>query len=160
MGLKKVGFGAGKYAGFGGKVEKGETFEMAAKRELEEETSIKVSHDELDRVAHLTFLFPAKPEWSQTVYVFIANTWSGDPTQSNEMKPVWCRNDEIPFRQMWDDASYWLPSILNGDRIRARFIYRDDNQTVGEAEVVEWKDDGQENSNSPIRQFSNLQSLF
>lgn len=153
LGLKKAGFGAGKYAGFGGGVEKGETVEKAAMRELEEETSIKVSQGELDRVAHLTFLFPAKPEWSQTVHVFMADTWSGSPVESDEMKPVWCRNDEIPFQKMWDDASYWLPQVLNGNRIRARFVYRNDNRTVGDAAIEEWKEDGQVSSNSPILQI-------
>jgi 8-oxo-dGTP pyrophosphatase MutT (NUDIX family) len=152
LGLKKVGFGAGKYAGFGGRVETGETVETAAIRELEEETSIKVSRDELRRVAHLTFLFAAKPEWSQTVHVFMAKTWSGSPIESDEMKPVWCRNEEIPFEQMWDDASYWLPQVLDGKRIRARFIYRDDNQTVGDSEVIDWDEEREEKT---ILQSSN-----
>jgi len=33
--LKKIGFGQGKYAGFGGKAEAGETVEAAAMHELE-----------------------------------------------------------------------------------------------------------------------------
>lgn len=40
LGLKKRGFGAGKWNGFGGKVEKGETIEAAALRELEEESGL------------------------------------------------------------------------------------------------------------------------
>lgn len=37
LGLKKRGFGEGKYNGFGGKVEQGETIRQAAIRELQEE---------------------------------------------------------------------------------------------------------------------------
>ena len=37
LGEKKVGFGAGKYNGFGGKVKKGEAIEVAATREIREE---------------------------------------------------------------------------------------------------------------------------
>jgi 8-oxo-dGTP pyrophosphatase MutT (NUDIX family) len=140
LGLKKVGFGAGKYAGFGGRPETGETVRMAAIRELEEEMGIRVASDELNRVGHLTFLFPAKPEWSQTVHVFVVNDWSGSPIESDEMKPVWCSTDKIPFEQMWDDAFYWLLQVLHGRKIRARFIYRNDNQTVGEADVTNWDD--------------------
>jgi 8-oxo-dGTP diphosphatase len=57
-GLKKTGFGVGKYAGFGGRAEIGETIEKAAVRELEEETGIKVSTNDLHPIGHLTFLFP------------------------------------------------------------------------------------------------------
>jgi 8-oxo-dGTP diphosphatase len=34
LGLKKIGLGAGKYAGFGGKLEADEALAMAAVREL------------------------------------------------------------------------------------------------------------------------------
>jgi 8-oxo-dGTP diphosphatase len=138
LGLKKTGFGAGKYAGFGGKVESGETVESAAIRELEEETGIKISIDDLCPVGRLTFLFPSEPAWSQLVHVFLVKAWTGDPLESDEMKPTWCFIDEIPFESMWDDASYWLPLALKGKKIEARFVYKDDNETVGEAKIEEW----------------------
>jgi len=40
MGMKKRGFGAGKWNGFGGKVEPGESNEQAAVRELHEESGV------------------------------------------------------------------------------------------------------------------------
>ena len=40
LGMKKRGFGTGKWNGFGGKVEAGESNEQAALRELKEESSI------------------------------------------------------------------------------------------------------------------------
>lgn len=138
LGLKKTGFGAGKYAGFGGKVESGETIEAATLRELEEETGIKISMDDLCPVGHLTFMFPSKPSWSQVVHVFLAKVWSGDPKESDEMKPIWCLIDKIPFGSMWDDAHYWLPLVLSEKKIEGRFIYKDDNETVGEAKIEEW----------------------
>lgn len=140
LGLKKTGFGLGKYAGFGGGVEIGETIETAAVRELEEETGIKVSINDLYPIGHLTFSFPSKPAWSQIVHVFLVETWQGDPEESDEMKPAWRLINEIPFEKMWGDASYWLPFILRGKRIRASFVYQDDNETVGEADVEDWED--------------------
>ena len=40
LGMKKRGFGAGKYNGFGGKLEKGEDIQQCAMRELKEEAHI------------------------------------------------------------------------------------------------------------------------
>ncbi|CAN0403706.1 unnamed protein product, partial [Ectocarpus sp. 8 AP-2014] len=40
LGMKKRGFGEGKWNGFGGKVESGESVEEAAKRELMEEAGL------------------------------------------------------------------------------------------------------------------------
>ena len=40
LGMKKRGFGMGKWNGFGGKVEPDETVEAAARRELEEEAGL------------------------------------------------------------------------------------------------------------------------
>ena len=44
LGLKKTGFGAGVYNGFGGKVEANETILDAARRECKEEATIDLDH--------------------------------------------------------------------------------------------------------------------
>lgn len=95
LGLKKTGFGAGKYAGFGGKVEVGESIEAAAVRELEEEAGIGISTSELCHIGRLTFLFPSKPAWDQVVHVFLVKGWTGAPQESDEMRPVWSKVDRL-----------------------------------------------------------------
>lgn len=135
LGFKKEGFGAGKYTGFGGKVEANETVVMAAARELEEETGITVRQEDLEPVGQLTFLFPASPTWNQRVHVFVVETWDGTPLESREMVPAWFSVDDLPFDQMWHDGAYWLPPILAGQRFRARFTFRDDNETVNTFET-------------------------
>jgi 8-oxo-dGTP pyrophosphatase MutT (NUDIX family) len=144
LGLKKAGFGAGKYGGFGGKVEANETVTMAAVRELEEEVGIKILERDLQRMGHLTFLFPANPAWSQVVHVFLVTTWDGNPAESPEMKPAWFTVDDIPFDRMWQDGPHWLPHILGGKRIRARFTFKEDNETIAEMEIETWDGDSQE----------------
>jgi len=52
LGMKKRGFGAGRWNGFGGKVSGGETIEEAAKREIAEEAGIKVEN--LDKIGIIT----------------------------------------------------------------------------------------------------------
>ena len=137
LGLKKAGFAQGKLNGFGGKVENGETIERATVRELKEETGVQVSEQDLRRMAHLTFAFPAKPEWDQVVHVFLARQWEGEPAESAEMRPAWYSVSEIPFESMWQDDPHWLPLILRGKRIRARFTFQADNETVDQVEIKE-----------------------
>src|SRR5687767_14703897 len=111
LGLKKVGFGGGQYNGFGGKVEASETVAEAAVRELREETSVEVAVRDLERVGHLTFRFPARPEWDQVVHVFLAHRWEGSPKESPEMRPEWFGVRMIPYEAMWADDAHWLPWV-------------------------------------------------
>ena len=69
LGMKKRGFGIGKYNGFGGKVNKEETIEQAALREFQEESCLDASLNDLDKVGELDFYFPHRPEFDQTVQV-------------------------------------------------------------------------------------------
>jgi ADP-ribose pyrophosphatase YjhB (NUDIX family) len=135
LGYKKIGFGQGKYTGFGGKVEQGESVRAAALREMREESGLQVCEQDVERVGHLTFLFPSRPDWSQVVHVFLGKSWKGELTESDEMKPALFQVDDLPFESMWQDAVYWLPPILEGKRIQARFVFRSDNESIAEMMV-------------------------
>ena len=135
LGWKKVGFGAGKYNGFGGKVKAGEGIVAAASRELYEEAGLIASPKDLQPMAHLTFIFPARPEWDQIVHAFLLTAWRGEPRESREMRPVWFAIDALPLDQMWQDDAYWLPRVLAGERLRARFTFGADNETVVKAGI-------------------------
>jgi 8-oxo-dGTP pyrophosphatase MutT (NUDIX family) len=130
LGLKKDGFGAGKITGFGGGLEKGESPAVGAARELFEECGLKVSPDELKPCGMLEFVFSAKPNWGHLVHVFLAPVWSGEPIESDEMRPEWCAMNALPFERMWDDNRYWLPGVLAGNHVNSRFVFAADNQTV------------------------------
>ncbi len=97
LGLKKRGFGQGKYVGFGGKIEAGETVEEAAVRELEEETGLQATVEDLEPAGRLMFLFPARPEWDHLVHVYQLRHWQGKPQESAEMRPQWFAVDAIPY---------------------------------------------------------------
>jgi len=137
LGLKKTGFGMGKYNGFGGKVEPGETVERAAVREVAEEIGIQVAEKDLEPAACLTFLFPADPDSDKRARVFLVTKWEGEPAESAEMRPAWFGVDDIPFEQMWQGDVHWLLRVLAGERIRGRFVFGEDNETV-----VTWEVDG------------------
>ena len=72
--MKKKGFGAGRWNGFGGKVEKGETVAEAAKREVLEEAGVEI--DGLEEIGVLDFEFIGNPEILE-VHIFKAFDFSG-----------------------------------------------------------------------------------
>lgn len=135
LGLKKKGFGQGKYTGFGGKVEAGEAVETAAVREVLEEAKIQLSLDVLENFGRITFLFPANPSWDQVVHIFVVRHWEGEPEESVEMKPEWFQADRLPFEMMWQDAIHWTPLVLAGKKIEARIVLQDDNESVASVEI-------------------------
>jgi 8-oxo-dGTP diphosphatase len=130
LGYKKRGFGVGKYDGFGGKRLAGENPPQAASRELEEESSLIVLPSDLVSMGIITFMFPYKPVWDQIVFLYIARSWYGIPTESEEMRPEWFAVDNIPFHLMWHDAQFWMPHLLLNHSIDATFILNQDNETV------------------------------
>lgn len=132
LGYKKIGFGQGKFTGIGGKIERGEELTEAAIRELVEETGVRVPDPEyLEFSSILKFRFPRKRSWDHRVFVFFTHQWEGVPIESNEIRPKWFAIEDIPYDKMWDDARHWLPLALSGEKFRAHFKFREDNQTVG-----------------------------
>jgi len=128
LGMKKEGLGAGKWNGFGGKVEQGETVEQGALRELKEEAGLVA--EIMKKHAELTFKFPHKPEWDQVVHVFVSDNWSGVPTESEEMRPEWFSADNLPYKQMWISDAHWLPPVLEGKFVRATFVWAPDGSIL------------------------------
>lgn len=121
LGMKKRGFGKGNWNGFGGKVQNGETVKQAAIRECKEEAGIDVI--DVKSRGNLIFTFE-EDVLALFVHVFIATAFSGDPKETEEMKPEWFSFEKIPYSQMWPDDIHWLPNILSGKRIRGRFHLR------------------------------------
>jgi 8-oxo-dGTP diphosphatase / 2-hydroxy-dATP diphosphatase len=120
LGMKKRGFGEGKWNGFGGKVDESETLEEAAKRELEEEAGIEAA--QLEKSGILNFEFRGSSEILE-VHVFKSESFSGEPKESEEMKPKWFFIDEIPFREMWPDDIYWFPLFLRNKKFKGDFVF-------------------------------------
>lgn len=135
LAMKKRGFGEGRFNGVGGKVETGETLEQALIRECQEE--IGVTPHKFKKQAEIIFheQHQGKPDVLQ-VHVFTATTWTGEPTETEEMAPKWFNISDIPYEQMWADDPYWLPQILNGKRLKCEF-HLDENDKVYRQSVKE-----------------------
>ena len=122
LALKKRGFGEGKYNGVGGKLEKGETPDMAMLRETKEE--ILITPTEYDKVAIIDFLEYVKGEKTKLrFHLYVATKWDKEPEESEEMKPKWFNINEIPYSQMFPDDKYWMPMILEGKKIKGFFEF-------------------------------------
>lgn len=137
LGMKKVGFGQGKWNGFGGKVKEGEDITDATIREMNEESSVKINRKDMKKAAVLDFFFPHKPEWNQQVHVFTAKKWKGEPIESDEMLPKWFKFNEIPFHATWADDKHWLPLVLKGKQVEAMFKFGEDSSTILDMNVKE-----------------------
>ncbi|MBT4516677.1 MAG: 8-oxo-dGTP diphosphatase [Candidatus Komeilibacteria bacterium] len=127
LGLKKRGFGMGKFNGFGGKLEAGETIEEAARRELFEESSLEVKS--LEKIAVIDFSWQNK-EQDLEVHVFHCDNFVGEPEESEEMKPEWFDIDNIPYKKMWDDDQYWFPVFLEGKKFKADFLFNKSDKII------------------------------
>ena len=133
LAMKLRGFGAGRWNGVGGKLEEGESLEQGLVREAREEVGVIPTRYE--KVADLTFdeYFKGEPALMH-VHVYVATKWDGVPTKSEEMDPKWFEISKIPYETMWADDPYWLPQVLDGEKVVADFVL-DENDAIQKVSV-------------------------
>lgn len=137
LGMKKRGFGMGRWNGFGGKVKEGETIETAARRELKEEAGIEAGG--LEKVGVIDFEFAGQEDVIE-VNIFAATDIVGIPAETEEMKPQWFNIEKIPFAEMWPDDIHWFPLFLAGKKFTGRFLFGEgEGKTIVEQELNEVK---------------------
>ena len=135
LGMKKRGFAVGKWNGYGGKLHQGETIKGAALRELQEESGIVT--DRIEKVGIIDFETEGNSEIYE-VHVFKLENFTGEPVETEEMRPQWFDYDKIPFDNMWPDDKYWFPLLLSGKKFRGKFLFGK-NDTILNQELVEVK---------------------
>ena len=120
LGMKKRGFGEGRFNGFGGKVNEGESLDAAAKRELEEECGLVANSLRPAGILEFTFVDEEK---TLEVHIFAVEDYDGEPKETEEMSPQWFSINNIPFTRMWADDQYWFPPLLAGQKFKGYFHF-------------------------------------
>lgn len=138
LGMKKRGFGAGRWNGFGGKLEAGESIEEGAVRETIEEVGITPT--EMDKVGILNFSFQDESD-DLEVHIFKVEAFSGEPIETEEMFPEWFPYAEIPYAQMWSDDEHWLPFLLTHKLFKGRFVFDTPATKKHAGEIIEFEMD-------------------
>lgn len=129
---KKRGLGKGKVNGPGGKLDPGETPAECAVRECEEEIGITP----LDPECMGQHRFQFTDGYSIHCWVFRASDFDGEPVETDEATPFWCRLDEIPFDEMWEDDRHWLPLVLDGQAFDGRWVFDGDRMLDHDLRVL------------------------
>lgn len=127
---KKRGHGAGKINGPGGKIDPGETPMECAIRETQEELGIDVLRPK--KMGELHFAMSDVPDI--LCHVYLARDFVGQPVETPEAKPMWCKLDAIPYELMWSDDIRWLPLLLDERTFFGRFIFDGESLTWFEIE--------------------------
>jgi len=136
LAMKKRGFGEGRWNGYGGKPEEGETIEETAIREMREESGIKIS--KLEKIGIMSCHFEDNPGRVFEVHYFRVLEYSGEAEETEEMRPKWFDVVEIPYDQMWPGDKFWMHEFLGGNKFRGDTYFKDKDTLIrSDVQVVD-----------------------
>ena len=64
------------------------------------------------------------------IHVFQTRKFSGTLTESEEMRPHWFSENEIPFQKMWLDDELWYPHLLKDKKFKGYFLFQGHEKIV------------------------------
>src|SRR5690606_36210638 len=89
-------------------------------RELHEEYGL-VPRD-LAHAGKARFTYQGKDKEVE-VHFFKITDFSGEPVETEEMKPQWFHIQELPYQNMWPDDVHWMPHFLSGQKFEGTFVF-------------------------------------
>lgn len=131
LAMKKRGFGEGWWNGFGGKPNEGESIEDAAIRELEEESGI-IAKTQKQR-GKIIFDFRGGEDIIE-MHVFEVTEYTGEPVETEEMRPQWFKKEDAPYHEMWPADREWMPLFFDGKDFEGKATFDAETKTFIEAD--------------------------
>ena len=118
---KKNDVNEGKWIGVGGHVEKGESIDQAAIREVKEETGLDVHS--LTCNGEVLFV---NNDYQELMYVYEIEDFSGELIDCNEGELRWIPISTMLELPMWEGDKYYLPLLGKKDSyFKLEIKYRD-----------------------------------
>lgn len=114
-----IEYSLGLYNGYGGKIDEGDlTILDTAIRELEEESGVSASQENLELVSRVYFYLKREEEFEPFMEVsfFFLKVWSGTPVEGKEMgEPTFFTRGEIPYNEMMPADKILFEKMLAGE---------------------------------------------
>jgi hypothetical protein len=133
LGIKTRKIGVGLFNGYGGKVEGADTMTQSAAKELLKESGLGANPADFEKVAVVDFYIHKNDDTIvlNKCDIFFITKFVGEPKATAEMKnPTWYLVSDLPLQQMMPDARFWIPLILNGDRIHVQIQYNEERTKI------------------------------
>ena len=119
---KKNDYNKGKWIGVGGGLEKDETPDQCAIREIKEETGLDVHS--LECAGEVDFIYDG---YFEKMFIYEITDFSGDLIDCNEGELRWIPIKDIYNYPMWEGDKVFLPLLINHESyFKIRLIYEND----------------------------------
>lgn len=117
---KKNDMNEGKWMGVGGHLEKGETIDQAAIREVFEETGLTVHS--LECAGEIIFI---NDDYEEVMYLYEITDFSGSLIECNEGELKWVPIKDIYDYPMWEGDKEFLPLLIDhAPYFKMKLIYK------------------------------------
>ena len=108
---KKNDYNPDKWIGVGGHLEKGETIDQAAIREIKEETGLDVHS--LSCSGEVLFVYD---DYQEKMYVYEITDFSGELIECDEGDLKWIPIKDTYHYPMWEGDKAFLPLLINHEQ--------------------------------------------